>query len=146
VTIGAHTRQHFALAKLSAGDARVEMQESIIRIESELGRPCRHFSYPYGDEGSAGEREFAIAKDLGVLTAVTTRKGLLHDHHAGHLTGLPRLSLNGDYQDQRYVKVLLSGVPFALRNAVRMSLSTSANFARRWFKLRTTIDPASASI
>jgi peptidoglycan/xylan/chitin deacetylase (PgdA/CDA1 family) len=119
VTIGAHTRSHYALAKLDAAEARHEMAGSVARIESELGRLCRHFSYPYGDEGSAGEREFAIARDLGMATAVTTRKGLVHSRHASRLTALPRVSLNGDYQDERLVKVLLSGMPFALRDAVR---------------------------
>ena len=147
VTIGAHTRHHFALAKLSDAEARAEMQDSVARIESELGRPCRHFSYPYGDEGSAGEREFAIAMELGLLTAVTTRKGLLHAHHARDLTALPRLSLNGDYQEHRYVKVLLSGVPFALRNALRHALDATARLARRSvLRARRFGRPASASI
>ena len=35
-------------------EVRDEIAGSIARIESELGRPCRHFSYPYGDAGSAG--------------------------------------------------------------------------------------------
>ena len=48
VTIGAHTRGHHALAKLSDDEARAEMADSIARVEKELGRPCRHFSYPYG--------------------------------------------------------------------------------------------------
>jgi peptidoglycan/xylan/chitin deacetylase (PgdA/CDA1 family) len=117
VTIGAHTCTHMALAKLSDADARAEMSTSIQRIESELKRPCRHFSYPYGCENSAGEREFAIAAELGLATAVTTRKGLLHSVHSDELTALPRLSLNGDFQDARYVKVLLSGAPFAFWNA-----------------------------
>ncbi len=118
VTIGAHTCRHLALARLDADEARREMAASIARIEAELGRPCRHFSYPYGCEASAGPREFAIARELGMATAVTTRKGLVHAAHAASLTALPRLSLNGDFQDERYVKVMLSGVPFALWNAV----------------------------
>jgi peptidoglycan/xylan/chitin deacetylase (PgdA/CDA1 family) len=119
VTIGAHTRGHFALAKLSEKEARSEMAGSVKRIEKELARPCRHFSYPYGCERSAGPREFAMASELGLDTAVTTRKGLLRPEHAGSLTALPRLSLNGDYQDVRYVKALLSGVPFAIMNTLQ---------------------------
>ena len=113
VTIGAHTRRHLALAKLSLGEARQEMSESVRRLEQELQRPIRHFSYPYGDEGSAGEREFSLARELGMKTAVTTRKGLLHEAHASELTALPRVSLNGSFQHASYVKVLLSGAPFA---------------------------------
>lgn len=124
VTIGAHTRGHFALAKLDEAEARAEMAESIARMENELGRPCRHFSYPYGCEQSAGEREFRIAEELGLETAVTTQKGLLYPEHAHELTALPRLSLNGDFQDIRYVKALLSGVPFAVMNTLKRYAGT----------------------
>jgi hypothetical protein len=56
---------------------------------------------------------------LGLETAVTTQKGLLYPEHAQELTALPRLSLNGDFQDIRYVKALLSGMPFALMNTLK---------------------------
>jgi peptidoglycan/xylan/chitin deacetylase (PgdA/CDA1 family) len=116
VTIGAHTRRHYALAKLTLAEAYAEIERSVRRIEQETGKPCRHFSYPYGDEASAGPREFALVKELGLRTGVTTRKGLIHPRHAQELTALPRVSLNGDYQKARYVKVLLSGAPFAFFN------------------------------
>ena len=122
VTIGAHTTHHYALAKLSAARARNEIFESVKRIEDELGRPCRHFSYPYGSECSAGRREFAMAERFGLSTAVTTRKGLIGAGGDAQATALPRLSLNGDFQRERYIKALLSGVPFALRNAVKARL------------------------
>ena len=118
VTIGSHTCTHFALAKVPELQVRSEIKESVQRIEAELGRPCRHFSFPYGDETSAGDREFEITRELGMATAVTTRKGLLRAPHAEQLTALPRLSLNGDFQDPRYVKVLLSGAPFAFWDAL----------------------------
>ena len=119
VTIGAHTRRHFALAKLSAGEARQEIAESVSRLEAELGRSCRHFSFPYGDEGSACVREFELVRELGLKTAVTTRKGLIHARHSKTLTSLPRLSLNGDFQKERYVKVMLTGAPFAIWDMAR---------------------------
>ncbi|WP_045835847.1 polysaccharide deacetylase family protein [Hyphomicrobium sp. 99] len=123
VTIAAHTCNHFALAKLPSAEATREIAESVKRVSEELGKPCRHFSYPYGDEESAGEREFEIARSLGIETAVTTRKGLIDQSHASAMTALPRLSLNGDYQDQRFVSVLLSGLPFALRDRAKSALS-----------------------
>ena len=118
VTIGAHTRRHMALAKLDAASAREEMASSVMRIEQELGRQCRHFSYPYGCEKSAGTREFDLARELGMATAVTARKGQIDAAHSDCLTGLPRFSLNGDYQDPRYIQVMLSGMPFRLWNAL----------------------------
>lgn len=126
VTIGAHTRRHYALAKLTQAEAQAEIEESVRRIERELGKPCRHFSYPYGDAGSAGPREFAIARELGLRTAVTGRKGLIHSRQAQELTALPRVSLNGDYQKPRYVKVLLSGAPFALLNVMQKASSRAS--------------------
>lgn len=119
VTIGAHTMGHYALAKLGANEALAEITGSIARVEQELGRPCRHFCYPYGDQASAGEREFEITSRLGMKTAVTTRKGLIRQDHASRLTALPRLSLNGDYQRAIYLKALLSGVPFAMLDTLR---------------------------
>lgn len=117
-TFGGHTCRHLALAKLPADEARHEISESIARLEKELGRPCRHFAYPYGDAGSAGDREFDVVTAMGIATAVTTQKGHVHAHHKDHLSALPRISLNGDYQDLRYVSVFLTGVPFALWNAL----------------------------
>jgi peptidoglycan/xylan/chitin deacetylase (PgdA/CDA1 family) len=116
VTIGAHTKDHFALAKLSETDAMDQMVGSADRIEQELGFRPAHFAYPYGDPGSAGPRDFALAREAGFRTAVTTRKGMLFPGHADHLTALPRVSLNGDYQSLTYTALYLSGAPFALWN------------------------------
>jgi peptidoglycan/xylan/chitin deacetylase (PgdA/CDA1 family) len=119
VTIGAHTVNHLALAKLDAH----EMHGEITRSRDEIARQTRvvpeHFCYPYGDEGSAAAREFNAVTDAGFKTAVTTRKGLLYPGHESHLTALPRVSLNGDYQSLHYLDVFLSGVPFALWNRFR---------------------------
>ena len=118
-TIGAHTVNHVMLRKASDEAVRSEMQPSAAIIEAALGKRPRHFSYPVGDRTSAGPREFRIAAEVGFTTAVTTRPGVLFPEHAAHLTALPRISLNGEYQQRRYAKVLLSGAATALWNGFR---------------------------
>ena len=115
VTIGAHTKGHYAMAKLCAEKAVDEMKGSADVLVRELGARPAHFSFPYGDEESARARDFALAKELGFKTAVTTRKGVLFPAHKRYLTALPRVSLNGDYQSM-YTALSLPGAPFALWN------------------------------
>ncbi len=118
-TIGAHSVSHRMLAKWPIEVAADEMRRSRERIEDRLGRPVRHFAYPVGDPTSAGPREFALARTLGFASAVTTRPGMIFPAHKDHLTALPRVSLNGNWQDIGYFEVLLSGAPFALWNRGR---------------------------
>lgn len=117
-SVEAHTADHFAQARLSAHDARIDIEKGIARMEAELGYRPRHFSYPYGDRTSAGDRDFALAEALGFRSATTTRKGFIHAAHAKRLWCLPRLSLNGDFQDRRMLEALLSGLPFALARLI----------------------------
>ncbi|OAF12857.1 MULTISPECIES: polysaccharide deacetylase family protein [Bradyrhizobium] len=119
VTIGAHTVSHCNLAKQSEEIAAQEMAISRARIEEALGRPVLHFAYPYGDREAAGKREFALAASAGFKTAVTTRPGMLFAENAGHMTALPRVSLNGNYQDARILPVLTSGAATAMWNGLR---------------------------
>jgi peptidoglycan/xylan/chitin deacetylase (PgdA/CDA1 family) len=115
-TIGAHSMTHLMLAKHPAALAREEMMASKTRLEAELQRPIKHFAYPVGDPASAGAREFAMAKDAGFLSAVTTRPGMLFPAHQQHLHALPRLSINGFHQNRAAIDALLSGLPFFLLN------------------------------
>jgi len=119
VTIGGQSKGHFAISKLSAARAYDEMVGGADCIKQELGSRPVHFAFPYGDPGSAGPREFALARQAGFKTAVTTRKGMVFPAHRRHLTALPRVSLNGDYQSLAYTALYLSGAPFALRNRFR---------------------------
>ncbi|MBL8590485.1 MAG: polysaccharide deacetylase family protein [Methylobacteriaceae bacterium] len=114
--IGAHTMTHPRLATLSVEAARREMAESADALAGRLGRPVRHFAYPVGDPTSAGEREFALARDIGFATAVTTRPGMLFPDHARRMSALPRVSVSGAWQSIACLDILLSGAPFAIWN------------------------------
>ena len=118
-TIGGHTDRHLMLAKAAEETVRDEIVTGLEHIEAKLGFRPHHFAFPVGDPTSAGPREFAIAAELGLATAVTTRPGVLFADHRDHLTALPRISVNGDFQRLRYLDVLLSGAPTALMNRFR---------------------------
>jgi peptidoglycan/xylan/chitin deacetylase (PgdA/CDA1 family) len=118
-TIGAHSITHCNLAQQSEATASHELTASRARIESALQRAIVHLAYPYGDKGAAGPREFALARAAGYKTAVTTRPGMVFPECAGHLTALPRVSLNGNYQDARVLPVLTSGAATAMWNGFR---------------------------
>jgi peptidoglycan/xylan/chitin deacetylase (PgdA/CDA1 family) len=112
-TIGAHTVHHYELAKLPPAEARSEIEQSLRIIKAQFGIAPIHLSYPIGGKASAGDREFAIARDLGLRSAVTTRPGGLYHHHKDRLHALPRVSLNGLFQARRYVDVFATGAIFS---------------------------------
>jgi peptidoglycan/xylan/chitin deacetylase (PgdA/CDA1 family) len=88
-------------------------------IEAAVGVRPQHLAYPVGDRSAAGEREFRIAAELGFKTAVTTQPGVIFPEHKDHLMALPRISVNGEFQQMRYLKVLMSGAATALWNGFR---------------------------
>ncbi len=114
-TIGAHTINHYELAKLSEKDAKREMEQSANILEQKLGKRPAHFSYPIGAKRSASKREYELAKKLGFLSAVTTLPGGLYNKHKQNLTALPRISLNGLFQKPQYLEVFLTGAIFPRR-------------------------------
>ncbi|MFY9818264.1 MAG: polysaccharide deacetylase family protein [Pseudolabrys sp.] len=119
-TIGAHTVNHMILRKVASEQTvRAEMEMSRAVIEAALGKRPEHLAYPVGDPVSAGPREFRIAAELGFKTAVTTRPGVLFKAHLDHLTALPRITVSGELQQQRYLKVLISGAGTAFMNRFR---------------------------
>ena len=114
-TLGAHTETHRALSRLSDAEARYEMEHSAQWIKALTGERPQTIAYPYGDSRAACMREYRIAEELGFTVGVTTRPGIISDKGKQPMTGLPRVSLNGYYQQSRYVSALASGIPFRLR-------------------------------
>ena len=118
-SIGAQTMTYPILAKHDYTFARREIGKSRQVLEDMLDRDVKHFSYPFGDRGSAGMRDFYLAASVGLESAVTKRPGVLFAEHAEYIYALPRLQLNGHFQNEGYFDVLLSGVPFLLYNRGR---------------------------
>lgn len=70
VEIGSHSASHPHLPTLSDAALRRELATSREVIESELHRPCRLLSYPYGEEDA---RVQAAARNAGYAAAFTLR-------------------------------------------------------------------------
>ena len=85
----------------------------------DTGLGSKHFAYPYGYPAAAGAREFELTANLGFESAVTTRPGVIYAYHKNRMTALPRISLNGHFQKNRYTKSLLSGLATLLANKMR---------------------------
>lgn len=72
VCFGAHTRFHPILPRCSEVEAREEIGQSRIELESILKCPVEHFAYPNGDFSA---RDVALVKKAGYRSARTIQPG-----------------------------------------------------------------------
>jgi peptidoglycan/xylan/chitin deacetylase (PgdA/CDA1 family) len=91
VEFGAHSVSHELLDQVAQEVAVEEIRSSRQRIEEELGRPCRIFSYPNGNHSP---QLMGLVAGQGMRWAVTTRRGYL-DQHADPLA-VPRIGMHQD--------------------------------------------------
>ena len=71
--IGSHTLTHPFLTRLAPARAREEIGASRKQLEDLVGRPVRHFCYPYGDWNPAVRD---LVAEAGYATACTTEPGV----------------------------------------------------------------------
>jgi peptidoglycan/xylan/chitin deacetylase (PgdA/CDA1 family) len=110
--IGAHTVSHVNLRRVSTERLRFELLSSAGAIEECTGQYPEALAYPYGWFPAVSDRETQMARELGFSVAVTTWPGMLSTRSLETPTRLNRVSLNGYYQKKRYVKALITGIPF----------------------------------
>lgn len=68
-TIGCHTHTHPNLTLLDGEELRSEFVGSKNTLEKQVGKPCRHLSYPHGKHS---DKVCNAARAAGFVTAVTT--------------------------------------------------------------------------
>ncbi len=111
---GVHTVSHCNLARVDADRLEREIVEPIESIKGWTGMQPQTIAYPYGWKRACTEREASAARQAGLTVGVTTQPGVVNDAGNNDWRLLPRVSLNGLYQKRRYVRALLSGIPFRL--------------------------------
>ena len=119
ITIGSHTLTHPILSQICDAQAQNEICESKARISNRLGTTPRHFSYPSGNPRSYSRRDIELVHQAGYHTAVTTRPAHLwpiencHQTAGTSLMTLPRISLNGHFQSDQWLRAIASGLLFS---------------------------------
>jgi peptidoglycan/xylan/chitin deacetylase (PgdA/CDA1 family) len=93
ITIGAHTRNHPVLSRLTAEGVWDELVSGKEILESRLGHSVDHLAYPFGGNPQVCRREFEAAREVGFRSAFTTRFGHLHATHRKFLHSLPRITI-----------------------------------------------------
>ena len=106
------TRAAFAEGGFS-GDCRTASKGSPPRSAS-VRRPS-HF--PTAIRRPPGPREAELAKQAGLVASFTTQPGYVPGSASRH--GLPRVSINGLFQDVRFLEVLLTPGLWKLRDRIR---------------------------
>jgi len=105
VTIGGHTKNHYALNKLCKSDIITEVEGANKLIESKIGKTVSHFSYPFGTRHEVGIREFDVIKELGLKTTTTARRGPIYKGHVNYLECLPRIMLTENFDMQSIAEI-----------------------------------------
>ena len=106
---------HLNLKQLSTEEVEQEIIISQKKIETKIGKPVKHFAYPFGTRNEAGRREFEIVKNCQFKTATTTRYANIFSAHQNHLECLPRIPVLGFDQSLTTLEMMLAGV-FSLRH------------------------------
>lgn len=119
VAIGSHTVSHPELSALDPLALSTELSQSKAEVEDRLSISCRYLSYPYGDAQAVGKREQGAAKRAGYDLAFTTQNRFLFPGDEDRPMALPRVNLDGRIQSLKSLEVILSGLPFAMRDSMK---------------------------
>lgn len=113
VSIGAHTHGHVHLGSASETAAEDEMRRSKELIEDNLGRPCRHFSYPWSIGSAGADRAARRLFDTAALYAwKTNRHGRIDPYRLGRV---PVLRSDGSVFFRAKLRGLLDSEALAYR-------------------------------
>ena len=108
-SIGGHTTSHAALATIDTTLARAELADNPNYLENLLQLPVRHHAYPYG---ACGVREEHLAREVGYVTAVTTRHGQLGTDRLNQFA-LPRIGVSSAFDSEISFAARMNGVQLA---------------------------------
>ena len=102
IDIESHSFTHPDFSRLSYAQTVVEMRLSKFAIESNLGKKCRYFAYPYGKLNSAST---AVAKSAGYEMVVVGRDKSA-DIPIKNVFEIPRYTVKGTHSGEDVINLI----------------------------------------
>lgn len=109
-TIGTATVHGSMLTSLNEADAAREIKMGRAVAEAALGRSLPHLAYPFGEQGTCGQREISIAGDARFATAVTLIPGTIRRGDTLDPMKLPRIDWDGRVTSLRVLRAMVAGL------------------------------------
>lgn len=104
-TIGAHTHSHPIFNRLTQMQVADDIRTSQHFFKAHLGFVPKHFAYPFGGRIEVDASYFPLIKELGFMSATTTRHGCIYPAHRAHLYALPRVFFGQDFMIESAFKI-----------------------------------------
>jgi peptidoglycan/xylan/chitin deacetylase (PgdA/CDA1 family)/SAM-dependent methyltransferase len=140
-TIGAHGLTHAILTRETKERAFAEIEGSLSKVGSELGRPCTTFAFPNGNHTPELAQH---ALRCGATTVMTTDPLWVADQSP--FCRLPRIQLFGEFTRTRIeLKIALAALRGVLANPDGSGRSCCARVRRQVRRGRTTVAPEQES-
>ena len=99
ITIGSHTHNHLRLSSFKKDILISEFKESIDLIQKNINCKVKHFAFPFGAKEDINKAVIDVARNLGVVTAVSTRVYPIRKNF--EILNLPRLHM----RDESYLNL-----------------------------------------
>ncbi|WP_104694809.1 polysaccharide deacetylase family protein [Helicobacter equorum] len=96
VTIGNHTHTHPVFNRLTMQDVSNDILKAQ-KLFNKYNLEPKHFAYPFGSKVEVDSKYFTIPKELGFISATTTRMGSIYPKHREFLYALPRFMLTDTF-------------------------------------------------
>lgn len=96
VTIGNHTHTHPVFNRLTMQDVSNDILKAK-KLFNKYNLDPKHFAYPFGSQVEVDSKYFTIPRDLGFISATTTRMGSIYPKHKEFLYALPRFMLTDTF-------------------------------------------------
>ncbi len=97
VTIGGHTKNHYAFNRISNDLIQEEINDANFLIQQNIGKKVEHFAFPFGTINEVEQKQIEWVKTFDFKTVVTTRRGNIFKRHKNHLYCLPRIMLTENF-------------------------------------------------